>query len=276
VIKITKDTILQQAVSFFYKKRMELNLTKPLAFFDIESTGINVTTDRIVEISIVKVLPNNSEEELTLRVNPTVKIPKETTKIHGITNEDVEDCPTFAQKAREISDFLKGCDLAGYNSNRFDVPILVEEFLRADVDFDMRKRKLIDVQTIFHKKEQRTLTAAYKFYCKKELVNAHSASADTIATYEVLKSQLDMYDDLENNAEALSKYSHATKNVDFAGRIVYGKKNKEVFNFGKHKGKPVEEVFQTDPGFYNWMMNADFPRYTKKILTEIKLRNFGK
>ncbi len=255
---------------------MELNLTKPLAFFDIESTGVNVATDRIVEISIVKILPNQSQEELTLRINPTVKIPKETTKIHGISDEDVANCPTFAEKAKAIAEFIKGCDLAGYNSNRFDVPILAEEFLRADVNFDFRKRRLIDVQTIFFKKEQRTLTAAYKFYCKKELENAHSAAADTLATYEVLKSQLDKYDDLENNAEALSKYSHVTKNVDFAGRVVYGKKNKEYFNFGKHKGKLVEEVFEKDPAYYSWMMKADFPLYTKKIITEIKLRNFGK
>ncbi len=255
---------------------MELNLTKPVAFFDLETTGINVTTDRIVEISIVKVLPGGKEEIKTLRVNPEMKISKEASRIHGIKNADLEDSPTFADVAKELDDFLKGCDLAGYNSNRFDIPVLVEEFLRVGIDFDVRKRRFIDVQVVFFKKEQRTLSAAYEFYCQKSLENAHSAEADTKATYEILKSQLDTYPDLENDIDSLAKFSSQNNNVDFAGRFVYNSKGVEVFNFGKHRGTPVSEVLQKESGYYSWMMNGDFPLYTKKILTAIKLRTaFG-
>ncbi len=255
---------------------MNLNLKKPIAFFDIETTGINVSTDRILEISILKINPDQSQEINTMRINPTIPIPKQSSEIHGIYQEDIKDCPTFKDVAKNISKFIEGCDLAGYNSNKFDIPLLVEEFLRAEIDFDIKKCKLIDVQVIFHKKEQRTLGAAYKFYCNKEIVNAHSAEADIKATFEVLLSQLEKYPDLENDVEFLSKFSHHTTDADFAGRIVYNKDGKEVFNFGKHKGVLVEDVFQKEPAYYSWMMNADFPLYTKKILTEIKLRGFQK
>lgn len=251
---------------------MNLTLHKPLIFFDLETTGINITSDRIVEISLLKVFPNGNTETKTMKINPTIPIPEKVTKIHGISDEDVKDSPKFAEVAKEIAVFMEGCDLGGYNSNRFDIPLLCEEFIRADVDFDIQKRKLIDVQVIFHKKEQRTLEAAYKFYCDKDLIDAHSAEADTMATYEVLKSQLDKYEDIENNVEFLSNYSHHMQTADFAGRIIYGKDKVEQFNFGKYKGQAVEDVFKKDPSYYNWMMNADFPLYTKKILTEIKLR----
>ena len=254
---------------------MKLNLKKPIAFFDLETTGIDVSKDRIVEIAILKINPNQSTESKTMRINPTIPIPKEVTKIHGISDVDVKDAPTFKQEAKNIARFIEGCDLAGYNSNKFDIPLLAEEFLRADVDFSLKNRNFIDVQVIFHKKEQRTLTAAYKFYCKKELEGAHGAEADTNATYEVLQAQLDMYDDLENDIEALSKISYHKKSADLVGRIVYNKKGEEVFAFGKHNGKTVEEVLEKDPGYFAWMLNADFPLYTKKVLTEIKLRKSG-
>lgn len=254
---------------------MNLNLKNPLAFLDLETTGINVAKDRIVEISIVKVHPNGKEEIKTYRVNPGMPIPPESTAIHGITDEDVKEEPTFKELARELARYLEGCDLAGYNSNRFDIPLLAEEFLRADVDLDMRKRKFVDVQTIFHKMEQRTLVAAYKFYCQKNLDGAHSAQADTLATYEVLKSQLDRYEELENDVEFLSKFSSQTNKVDFAGFIVYDEEGVEVFNFGKNKGLAVERVLQEQPGYYGWILNSDFPLYTKKVLTEIKLRGFN-
>ncbi len=254
---------------------MKLNLKKSIAFFDLETTGIDVSKDRIVEIAILKVNLNQSTESKTMRINPTIPIPKEVTKIHGISDEDVKDAPTFKQEAKNIAKFIEGCDLAGYNSNKFDIPLLAEEFLRADVDFSLKNRNFVDVQVIFHKKEQRTLTAAYKFYCKKELEGAHGAEADTNATYEVLQAQLDMYDDLENDIEALSKISYHKKSADLVGRIVYNKKGEEVFAFGKHNGKIVEEVLEKDPGYFAWMMNADFPLYTKKVLTEIKLRKSG-
>ena len=238
---------------------MQLNLKNPLVFFDLETTGINIVKDRIVEISFVKVYPNGKEESKTRRINPEMPIPPESTAIHGITDEDVKDCPT----------------LAGYNSNRFDIPLLAEEFLRAGVDIDLNKRKFVDVQTIFHKMEQRTLAAAYKFYCDKSLENAHTAEADTMATYEVLKAQLDRYPELQNDINFLSQYSSYTNNVDFAGRMVYNDKGEEVINFGKYKGRLVEEVLKNDPGYYSWIMNGDFPLNTKKILTEIKLRGFN-
>ena len=255
---------------------MQLNLRNPLVFFDLETTGINIVKDRIVEISFVKVHPNGKEECKTRRINPEMPIPPESTAIHGITDEDVKDCPTFKEIAKSLAAQIEGCDLAGYNSNRFDIPLLVEEFLRAGVDIDLNKRKFVDVQTIFHKMEQRTLSAAYKFYCDKSLENAHTAEADTMATYEILKAQLDRYpDDLQNDIEFLSKYSSFTNNVDFAGRMVYNEDGKETINFGKYKGKLVEEVLKNDPGYYSWIMNGDFPLNTKKVLTEIKLRGFN-
>ncbi len=254
---------------------MQLNLKNPIVFFDLETTGINIVKDRIVEISFVKVHPNGKEESKTRRINPEMPIPPESTAIHGITDEDVKDCPTFKEIAKSLATQIEGCDLAGYNSNRFDIPLLAEEFLRAGVDIDLNKRKFVDVQTIFHKMEQRTLSAAYKFYCDKSLENAHTAEADTMATYEVLKAQLDRYPDLQNDINFLSQYSSYTNNVDFAGRMVYNDKGEEVINFGKYKGRLVEEVLKNDPGYYSWIMNGDFPLNTKKILTEIKLRGFN-
>ncbi len=255
---------------------MKLNLKNPLVFFDLETTGINITRDRIVEISLLKVHPNGKEEIKSRLINPEMPIPAQSTAIHGITDDDVKDSPTFKQVAKSLADMLEGCDLAGFNSSRFDVPMLSEEFLRAGVDFDMSKRKFVDVQIIFHKKEQRTLEAAYKFYCDKELQNAHSAEADTIATYEVLKSQLDRYPDLENDVAFLSKeYSSFNNNVDFAGRIIFDDKGVEVFNFGKHKGKPVVQVLRNEPSYYSWMMDGDFPLNTKQVLTKIRLREMN-
>ncbi|NBC84386.1 MAG: 3'-5' exonuclease [Bacteroidetes bacterium] len=251
---------------------MKLNLKNPIVFFDLETTGINIAADRIVEISYLKVHPNGDEESKTIKVNPTIPIPEKTTAIHGISDEDVKDSPTFQELARSLANDFEGCDFAGYNSNKFDIPLLVEEFLRAEVDIDLKKRKFVDVQVIFLKKEPRTLSAAYKFYCDKNLDNAHSAEADTYATYEVLQSQLDKYTDLENNIDQLSEFSSHNKTADFAGRIIYDDKDREIFNFGKYKGKLVETVLEKDPGYYGWMMNGDFPLYTKKVLTNIKLR----
>ncbi|MGM9796829.1 MAG: exonuclease domain-containing protein [Parabacteroides sp.] len=255
---------------------MQLNLRNPLVFFDLETTGIDICKDRIVEISMVKVMPNGEEIVKTRRINPGMPIPPESTAIHGITDEDVKDCPKFKEIAKSLAAQIEGCDLAGFNSNRFDIPMLAEEFLRAGVDVDLNRRKFIDVQTIFHKMEQRNLTAAYKFYCNKDLANAHSAEADTMATYEVLKAQLDRYPELENDVNFLSKYSAFTNNVDFAGRMIYNEKGQEVINFGKYKGRLVEEVLKSDPSYYSWMMNGDFPLNTKKMLTEIRLRGFNK
>ncbi len=255
---------------------MILNLSKPIAFFDLETTGINVTKDRIVEISILKVAPDGTEIIKSWRVNPTIPIPEKASKIHGIYDADVADKPSFAELGKEINQFIDICDLAGYNSNKFDVPLLVEEFLRADIDFDIKKRKLIDVQVIFFKKEPRTLGAAYRFYCNKEHENAHSATADVIATYEVLKAQIEKYDDLKNDVGHISKFSSQMNTADFAGMVLFNEQNKETFNFGKHKGETVESVFEKEPGYYNWIMNADFPLYTKKVLTTVKLRaSFG-
>ncbi len=254
---------------------MQLNITRPICFFDLETTGVNVAKDRIVEISILKVFPDGREEEFTERINPTVPIPAVTTAVHGISDADVVDKPTFAERAKVIYDIIKDSDLAGFNSNRFDIPLLVEELLRAGIDFDMKNRNAIDVQNIFHKMEQRTLVAAYKFYCGKDLTNAHSASADTWATYEVLKSQLDRYDELENDMKFLGDFSTRKKNADFAGFIGYDKEGVEIFTFGKHKGKKVEEVLDNEPGYFGWIQNADFPLYTKKVLTGIKLRKLN-
>ena len=251
---------------------MELNLRNPLIFFDLETTGVNISKDRIVEISYIKFMPNGTEQEKTLRINPEMPIPAESTAIHHITDDDVKDKPTFKEVAKELSRVFEGCDIAGFNSNKFDIPLLMEEFLRAGVNIDFTRRKFIDVQTIFHKMEQRTLVAAYKFYCNKDLEEAHSANADTRATYEVLKSQLDRYPSLENDVEFLSKFSSQNRNVDLAGRIVMNDKNVEVFNFGKYKGQSVEEVLKRDTGYFGWMMQGDFPQNTKNVLTNIKLR----
>lgn len=254
---------------------MQLNLIKPICFFDLETTGINITHDRIVEISILKVFPNGTEERKTWLVNPEMKIPKEVTEIHGIDDAKVANEPTFKVLAKDIYNMIKDSDLGGFNSNRFDIPLLAEEMLRADVDFDMKHTQSVDVQTIFHKMEQRTLSAAYKFYCDKNLDDAHSAEADTNATYEVLKAQLDKYDELENDTKFLAEFSTRKKFADFAGFITYNKKGEECFSFGKHKGKLVTEVLEKEPGYFGWLLNADFPRYTKKVLTAIKLRSFN-
>jgi len=254
---------------------MKLNISRPICFFDLETTGINVAKDRIVEISILKVFPDGREEEYTQRINPTVPIPAETTAVHGITDADITDAPTFAEKANEIHNLIKDADLAGFNSNRFDIPLLAEELLRCGIDFDMKNRNAIDVQNIFHKMEQRTLVAAYKFYCDEDLTNAHSAAADTKATYEILKSQLDRYDDLDNDMKSLADFSTRKKLADFAGFIGYNDNGSEIFAFGKHKGKLVETVLEQEPGYYGWIQNADFPLYTKKVLTAIKLRKLN-
>ncbi len=254
---------------------MQLNLTKPICFFDLETTGINISSDRIVEISILKVYPDGKEETYTKRVNPTIPIPPEVTKVHGISDADVANAPTFQEISKEVHNLIKDADLGGFNSNRFDIPLLAEEMLRADVDFDMKGRVAVDVQTIFHKMEQRTLSAAYKFYCDKNLDDAHSAEADTLATYEVLKAQVAKYDDLENDTKFLAEFSSRKKFADFAGFIAYNKKGEECFSFGKHKGKTVEAVLNDEPGYFGWLLNADFPLYTKKVLTAIKLRAFN-
>jgi len=255
---------------------MQLNLKNPLIIFDLETTGMNISTDRIVEISYLKIYPNGKEEGETIRLNPEMPIPATTTAIHGITDEDVANAPTFASVAKNLAKKIEGCDLAGYNSNRFDIPLLAEEFLRAEIDIDLMRRKFIDVQTIFYKKEPRTLSAAFKFYCNGDIENAHSAEADTRATYEVLKAQLDRYSDLENDVNYLSKFSAFTRNADFAGRIIYNDNEDEVFNFGKYKGQKVVDVLKKDLGYYGWIMQGDFTLHTKKIITNIKLRSFNK
>lgn len=251
---------------------MKLNLKNPLVFFDLETTGTNINSDRIVEICYLKVLVNGNEEAKTMRINPEMHIPEESSQIHGIYDEDVANCPTFKEVAKEIAKDIEGADLAGFNSNRFDIPVLAEEFLRAGVDIDISKRKLVDVQVIFHKMEQRTLSAAYKFYCDKCLEDAHTAEADTRATYEVLKAQLDRYPELKNDISFLSQYSSFNRNADFAGRIVYDDKGIEVFNFGKYKGMSVAEVLKKDPGYFSWILGGDFTLNTKNVLTKIRLR----
>lgn len=254
---------------------MELKLSKPICFFDLETTGIDITKDRIVEISILKVYPNGNKESKTWLVNPTIPIPKAASDVHGITDERVANEPTFKELAKQIHNMIKDSDLAGYNSDRFDIPLLAEEMLRAEVDFDLGNRVSVDVQTIFHKMEQRTLSAAYKFYCGKDLIDAHTASADTNATYEILKAQLDRYDNLENNIKKLSEFTYRKQIADFAGFIGYNAKGEEIFTFGKHKGKRVEDIFDEEPGYFGWLLGADFPLYTKKILTAIKLRKLS-
>ena len=251
---------------------MELKLNRPIVFFDLETTGVDTAHDRIVEISMIKIMPDGERIVKTRKLNPEMHIPEAATAVHGITDEDVKDCPRFAQVAKSLAQFLTGCDFGGFNSNRFDMPVLVEEFLRAGVDVDFKRRRFVDVQNIFHKMEQRTLVAAYKFYCDKDLTDAHSAEADTLATYEVLKAQLDRYPELENDIDALADFSSRGETADYAGRIVYDDKGSEVFGFGKYKGRRVEDIFEQDPSYYTWMMNGDFPLYTKKVITEIRLR----
>ncbi|WP_442587954.1 exonuclease domain-containing protein [Pedobacter sp. AW31-3R] len=264
---------------------MKLNLIRPLAFFDLETTGINVGSDRIVEIAILKAMPDGTELIKTMRIHPEMPIPLASSLIHGIYDQDIADAPKFKEAATELAEFIGDADLAGYNSNRFDIPVLLEEFLRAGVDFDMSDRKFVDVQNIFHQMEQRTLRAAYKFYCDKDIINAHSAEADITATYQVLLAQLDRYEGadfedkqgnisqpVKNDVEALHAFTNMNKPVDFAGRMVFNENGEEVFNFGKHKNKTVEQVFDTEPSYYAWMKQGDFPLYTKKKLEEIWTR----
>lgn len=264
---------------------MRLNLRNPLIFLDLETTGINIVTDRIVEIALLKIDADGSEEEKVLRINPEIPISEEAIRIHGITDDDVKEEPTFKEVAKSLAKFIEGCDLAGFNSNRFDIPLLAEEFERSGIDIDLKKKKFIDVQAIFHKMEKRTLKAAFKFYCKKELTDAHSAMADTRATYEVIQAQLEKYKDtiyednngrksvpVVNDIDQLSEFSSYNRNVDFVGRIIYDENGVEVFNFGKNKGVPVEKVLEEQPGYFGWIMNGEFPLYTKKVLTHIKLR----
>jgi DNA polymerase III subunit epsilon len=268
---------------------MELNLSRPLALFDLETTGLSITHDRIVEISILKINPNGEEEHLHMLLNPEIPIPKSITAIHGIKDEDVEDKPVFKDVAHDLNRFLDNCDLAGYNVIKFDLPMLVEAFIRCDVEFDIKKRHVVDVQNIFMKMEPRTLKGAYRFFCNKELVDAHSAEADTRATYEILKAQLDRYENADfedregqisqpvvNDMKKLHVFSSHHRNADLNGQIIYNQDDKEVFNFGKHKGKTVEEVFAKEPSYYDWMMKGEFPLYTKKLITAIRLRTSGK
>ncbi len=263
-----------------------LNLTRPLAFFDLETTGVNVVTDRIVEISIYRVMPDGSSDSMTRLINPTIPIPAEVSAIHGIKDEDVAHSPTFAQLAPALDEFLRNCDLSGYNSNKFDIPMLIEEFLRCNIQFDIKKRRLIDVQNIFHKMEPRTLKAAYRFYCQKELVGAHEAEADTKATYEILLAQIERYQQTEyedrdgnkstpikNDVEALHDFSYNHNNADLVGHIGFNNQGKEIFKFGKYKNRVVEEVFNKEPQYYDWMMRADFPLSTKNVIQAIMLRS---
>jgi len=255
---------------------MQLQLKKPIVFLDLETTGVNVGADRIVEIALLKVYPNGNKDSKCMRINPTIPIPLEASKIHGIYDKDISECPTFQDAAKDINAFLGGSDLAGYNSNKFDIPLLIEEFTRVGIHFDLNDRKLIDVQNIFHKMEQRTLAAAYKFYCDKDLIDAHTAEADTTATYEVLLSQLDKYESLKNDVDFLAQFSTVTRNVDLAGRIVFNEKGEEVFNFGKYKGHLVKEVFKSEPSYYDWMMKGDFATNTKNVITALRLKEFNK
>ena len=251
---------------------MNLKLNRPIVFFDLETTGVDSASDRIVEISMIKIEVDGKKIVKTRRINPECHIPEEATAVHGITDEDVAGEPTFKQIAKSLAQFIEGCDFGGFNSNRFDLPLLVEEFMRAGVDVDFRKRKFVDVQTIFHRKELRTLVAAYKFYCDKDLENAHSAEADTMATYEVLEAQIARYPDIGSTVEELAEFSSNGAIVDFAGRIALNDKGEEIFTFGKYKGCSVEEIFRKEPSYYSWMMDGNFPQYTKKVITEIRLR----
>ncbi|MGB2224615.1 MAG: exonuclease domain-containing protein [Polaribacter sp.] len=251
---------------------MNLKLKRPLVFFDLETTGVNIGTDRIVEISILKVHPNGNKESYTWLVNPEIEIPAEAIAVHGITNEKVVTEPTFKELAAKVSDLIADCDLAGFNSNRFDIPLLAEELMRAGIDFDMDNRKAVDVQVIYHKKEKRNLSAGYQFYCGKELEGAHSAEADTLATYEILNAQVEKYEDLESTVDALSEYSSHSKRADFAGFILFNDNKQEIFSFGKYKGRLVEDVLKENPGYNSWIQNADFPLYTKNVLQKISDR----
>lgn len=251
---------------------MNLKLNRPLVFFDLETTGVNIGTDRIVEISILKVHPNGNKESYTWLVNPEIEIPAEAIAVHGITNEKVVTEPTFKELAAKVSDLIADCDLAGFNSNRFDIPLLAEELMRAGIDFEMDNRKAVDVQVIYHKKEKRNLSAGYQFYCGKELEGAHSAEADTLATYEILNAQVEKYEDLESTVDALSEYSSHSKRADFAGFILFNDNKQEIFSFGKYKGRLVEDVLKENPGYNSWIQNADFPLYTKKVLQKISDR----
>lgn len=251
---------------------MKLNLERPIIFFDLETTGTNVTHDRIVEISYIKVYPDGREEKKSRRLNPEMPIPPASTAVHHITDEDVKDELTFRQISKSLLAIFDGCDIAGFNSNKFDVPVLMEEFARCGLNFDIAGRKFIDVQNIFHKMEQRTLVAAYKFYCGANLEDAHSALADTQATYDVLKSQLDRYSELQNNVEFLADFSNIGRNLDLAARFVLNENDEPIMNFGKHKGKTVKEVLRREPSFYDWMMQGDFPKNTKDVLFQLKFK----
>ena len=250
---------------------MQLNLKRPLLFFDIESTGLNVATDRIVEISMVKVMPDGTRQVKTRRVNPTIPIPEAARAVHGISDDDVKDEPTFAQLAKSMLQFMEGCDIAGYNALNFDIPMLTEEFMRVGLDPKFRERNLVDVQVIFYKKEPRTLSGAYRFYCDKNLEDAHTAEADTMATLEVLEAQLDRYPDIENDVAALAEYTKRSKMLDYAGRFVLDDNDQPVFNFGKHKGKKIVDVLAAEPSYYSWMMDGEFTQDTKNVLTKIRL-----
>lgn len=254
---------------------MELQLKRPMVFLDLETTGVNVGTDRIIELAMLKAYPGGKVESKCYRINPTIPIPAEATRVHHISDDDVKNEPTFAQLARELNAFMAGCDLAGYNSNKFDIPLLIEEFTRVGIDFELGDRKLVDVQNIFHKMEQRTLSAAYKFYCDSDLVGAHSAEADTRATYEILLAQLDRYESLKNDVDFLSQFSSISRNVDLAGRIIFNEEGIEVFNFGKYKGRVVRDVFKSEPSYYDWMMKGDFPTNTKNVITALRLKDFN-
>ena len=268
---------------------MQLNLKRPLAIFDLETTGLNITNDRIIEISILRVEPNGTEVMKTWRLNPQIPIPEESVQFHGITDADVATSPIFKAVAKDILAFIKNCDLAGYNALKFDIPMLTEAFLRDGIDFDLKNRNLVDVQNIFMKMEPRTLKGAYRFFCGRELEDAHNAEADTNATYEVLKAMIDRYKDADyedntgtkskpvvNDMEALHEFSSHHRNADLAGQIIFDDEDIEVFNFGKHRGKRVEDVFRAEPSYYDWMMKGDFPLYTKKLITAIQFRNAGK
>ena len=249
---------------------MNIQLEKPLCVFDLETTGLNISKDRILQIAVLKIHPSGKKEELNMLINPEMNISDSNSAIHGVTNEMVKDAPTFKDAGSEIAAFIGDSDLAGYNSNKFDIPVLAEEFLRVDIDFDLSSKDCVDIQNIFHKMEQRTLVAAYKFYCSKELINAHDAMADTVATWEVFEKQLEQYENLKPNIDFLADFSRNSihKNIDFAGRLAINENNEAIYNFGKHKGKTIKEISVSEPGYYGWMLEADFPRYTKKILLQ--------
>ena len=252
---------------------MKLNLKRPIIFFDLETTGLDIAKDRIVELCYIRVEPNGNEEARSMRINPEMHIPEVASSVHGITDDDVKDCPTFADVAPQLAATFEGCDLAGFNSNRFDLPLLAEEFMKAGVNIDLSHVQAIDVQNIYHKLEKRTLAADYKFYCGRDLENAHSELADTQATYEVLQAQLDHYpNDLQNDVDFLAEFSRMNRNIDFAGRFVYDESGKELINFGKYKGKAIKDVLSRDPGYYSWIMQGDFTLNTKQVLTKLRLK----